>query len=296
MLENNPRIDRIVRVQNDQLQRDTLYRKDLKRRLQMAGYKVVVALYPDREVSRLFYAVNIPHRIGTAGRFHSVYYNHPLLHSRKVNRKHESEYNLDFLRYFTDGPTITIPAVHPTEKELATARKILDAAGVGPSFTVLHPGSGGSAHTWPEGQFLLLAKALQQTEHDVVLTGSDEEGEAIVRLARQMGMSAKSIAGQTDLRTLAAALSLATTAVANSTGPLHLAASVGTRVVGLYPSKAVMSPVRWGPLGEGHRVIQPHATRCTCPSSQCRCMESISVEQVVREVQEVYAGACEHSR
>jgi heptosyltransferase-3 len=296
VLENNNRIDRIVRVQNDQLQKDTLYRKDLRRRLKQANYKAVVALYPERLVSQLFYAVGIPHRIGTVGRFHSVYYNHRFLHSRKANLKHEAEYNLDFLAYFRPGQTVALPEVRPTEKEIAAAQRLLFEAGINSPFVVLHPGSGGSAHTWPADRFLHLADRLSKEELQVVFTGSDQEGDRVKALAERSGLRVNTLAGRTDLRTLAAVLSLAATAVANSTGPLHLAAAVGTRVVGLYPSKAVMSPVRWGPLGDGHRVIQPHDRRCSCPSRQCRCMESISVEQVAREVQQVYAGALKHSK
>ena len=96
------------------------------------------------------------------------------------------------------------------------------------------------------------------------------------------------ITGQTDLRTLAAVLSQASTVVANSTGPLHLAVAVGTRVVGLYPSKKAMSPVRWGPLGEGHRLITPAQTECHCPPRQCRCMETITPEDVARMVVEFF--------
>ncbi len=90
------------------------------------------------------------------------------------------------------------------------------------------------------------------------------------------------------MRTLAAVLSLATVVVANSTGPLHLAAAVGTSVVGLYPGKRVMSPRRWGPLGKNHRVIQPAQAECRCPSKQCRCMETISVDQVAEQVESLF--------
>jgi len=92
ILENNPRIDKIVRIQNDQLQTSRPYKKDLRHNIKRSKYKVVVALYPERQVSRLFHQAGIEHRIGTAGRFHSIFYNHRLLHSRKANRKHEYEY------------------------------------------------------------------------------------------------------------------------------------------------------------------------------------------------------------
>jgi heptosyltransferase-3 len=293
ILENNKRIDKIVRVQNDQLLSNKLYKKDLLHKLKMAKYGVVVALYPERQISGLFQKAGIPHRIGTAGRFHSVLFNHRLFHSRKSNRKHESEYNLDFLRFFRPGPTVTTPVVYPTEKELRNARRILKEVGVEENFVVLHPGSGGSAECWPSEKFLQLYRELKNSGMEVVVSGNDQEGAMIDDIAWRMNIEVKKITGETDLRTLASVLSLATTVVANSTGPLHLAVAVGTKVVGLYPSREVMSPVRWGPLGKGHQVIQPAVSRCTCPPKHCQCMESIEVEQVVAKVRMVYSDVTE---
>jgi heptosyltransferase III len=284
ILENNPNIDRIVRVQNDLLVTDKLYTKDLLHRLKLAKYDVVVALYPERRICGLFYKAGIPHRIGTAGRFHSVLFNHLLFHSRKANKKHESVYNLDFLRFFKDGLTVHTPAVYPTDKELRNARRVLKNAGLSEDFVVIHPGSGGSAECWSPEKFLALYSALEKAGVEAVISGSDKEGEMIATLAGESAHKIKMIAGETDLRTLAAVLSLAQTVVSNSTGPLHLAVAVGTKVVGLYPGKEIMAPVRWGPLGRGHQVIQPPVTICRCPSKQCRCMESITVAQVIERV------------
>ena len=91
ILENNPAISKIIRVQNDQLKCSKLYRKDFLHRLKMNSYRVVVALYPERQICRLFHKAGIPDRVGTMGRFHSVFFNHHLRHSRKSNTKHECE-------------------------------------------------------------------------------------------------------------------------------------------------------------------------------------------------------------
>jgi len=291
ILENNPGIDGIVRVQNDQLVSSRHYRNDLERRIKKAGYKAVVVLYPERHISRLLYRTGLPVRIGTAGRFHSVFFTHRLLHSRKANKKHESEYNLDFLAYFRDGETIRRPVVCPTEKELRNAHRILDDSGIDSPFIVVHPGSGGSAERWAMERFVQLYDLLSRSGRSAVFTGSEAEGAAIRRIAADAAIGIKEITGQTDLRTLAAVLSLASTVVANSTGPLHLAVAVGTKVVGLYPGRQIMSPVRWGPLGEGHRVIQPEVDQCRCPEGQCRCMETITVEQVAEAAGAVYDDA-----
>ena len=291
ILEGNPRISKIVRVQNDQLKSSKLYRKDLLHRLRMNEYKAVIALYPERQICRLFYKAGIPERIGTVGRFHSVFFNHHLFHTRKANLKHECEYNLDFLEFFRDGETVKWPTVYTAEKDLRNARRILNEAGVGEDFIVLHPGSGGSAERWPLEKFLKLYVMLKEAGLEIIISGSSDEGELIERASQKLKLEVNHIAGETDLRTLAAVLSLARAVVANSTGPLHLAVAVGTKVVGLYPGKRIMSPVRWGPLGDGHRVIQPPGSDDDqSPPDQRIKMDTIPVEKVAEETLAVYGA------
>ena len=288
ILENNDRVDNIIRVQNDQLAIDKPYKKDLLHRLTQRNYRVVIVLYPERRISQMYYKAKIPARIGTAGRFHSVFYNLHLFHSRKNNLKHEFEFNLDFLQFFCQGKTITEPRVYLRRKEIDFARKILTRAGINGNFIILHPGSGGSAERWPVDRFIRLYRRLVRSGLNVVITGSDREGKMIDDICNRLNTTVIKITGETDLRTLAGVLSLASVVVANSTGPLHVATAVGTRVVGLYSGKDVMSPKRWGPLGENHRVIQPTTNECQCPPRQCRCMETITVDQVTDEVLSLY--------
>lgn len=288
ILENNADIDGIVRVLNKQLVTDSFYRKDFLGKIKAADYKVAVVLYPERHISSVFYKAEIPVRIGTAGRFHSVFFNYHIFHHRKTNAKHEAEYNLDFLRFFRDGPTVKLPVVYPLKKEIDNARRVLLQKGVNGRFVVLHPGSGGSAERWPLSRFLELHEILTRQGFQIVLTGSEREGIMIDEACQERGIRPRHIYGDTDLRTLAAALSLAEVVVANSTGPLHLAVAVGTKVLGLYPGKAVMAPVRWGPLGKHDRVLLPEVPECHCPPGQCTCMHTISAEKAAREVAELF--------
>ena len=284
ILEGNDKIDRIVRVQNDQLIISKPYKKDLLSKLRMAKYKAVVALYPERRICYLFHKAEIPIRIGTMGRFHSFLFNYHLKHSRKANKKHENDYNLDFLQFFRKGDKVTMPKVYTREKEMRNARRIMKEQDIEGKFVVLHPGSGGSAERWPLESFVRLYGQLDEAGIPVIVSGSESEGEMIDAMANKLNIKCKTITGDTDLRTLAAVLSLADVVVANSTGPLHLAVAVGTKVVGMYPSKKIMSPRRWGPLGKFDRVIQPTSDVCTCPAGNCRCMETIEVERVAENV------------
>ena len=148
-----------------------------------------------------------------------------------------------------------------------------------------------SAERWPLDRFLHLYKALEHVGVQVVISGSEKEGETIDQQSRELGLKVRNITGDTDLRTLAAALSLADVVVANSTGPLHLATAVGTKVVGLYPGKAVMAPARWGPLGRHDRVLVPTSKECRCPPNECVCLLTITVEKVASEVAQLFNQA-----
>ena len=280
ILEYNPNIDKIMRVQNDMLRKDKLYKKDLLHKIKLGNYAAVIALYPERRISQLFSKAEIPIRVGTAGRFHSIFFNVHLLHSRKSNLKHESEYNLDFLSFFKRGDTIRTPRVYLQEREIVHARRLLTETGIEKPFIVIHPGSKGSAECWPVDRFIELYKRLDEADINVLVSGSEEEGQICDNIAREKGVLLRKITGQTDLRTLAAVLSLSEVVVANSTGPLHLASALETQVVGIYPSKKVMSPKRWGPLGNKDVVIQPETDNCRCPAHNCSCMETILVETV----------------
>ena len=79
-----------------------------------------------------------------------------------------------------------------------------------------------------------------------------------------------------SLPALAAVLARARVAIGPSTGPLHLAASAGTPVVGLYPRLLSQNPARWGPRGPVVRILQPpFDTRLAHP------MDAIPVDDVV---------------
>ncbi len=93
------------------------------------------------------------------------------------------------------------------------------------------------------------------------------------------------LAGRTTLRQLAAVLSECDLAVSNDTGPMHLAAAVGTPIVGVF---TCTDPIRSGPPGDQHEFVQT-AVACagsykkTCPipgTGRCACLEDVQVDAV----------------
>jgi lipopolysaccharide heptosyltransferase I len=115
----------------------------------------------------------------------------------------------------------------------------------------INPGAGRHNKRWPVAHFRRLADRLAQ-EPDVrvlLLWGPDE-----IHMARQIrdGLHPRAIlAPPTDLHELAALLRRSALMVANDTGPLHLAAALGTATVGLFGPTRAERNGPYGPRGRG---------------------------------------------
>ncbi|MEZ5065202.1 MAG: lipopolysaccharide heptosyltransferase II [bacterium] len=149
----------------------------------------------------------------------------------------------------------------------------------------LQPGATyGPAKRWPADRFAAVGRALHERGLDVaVLGGPGDRAEVEAVLAS--APDALDLGGRTTVGQLAAVLESADLLVTNDTGPMHLAAAVGTPVLAVFGST---SP-RWTrPFGEGHRVIT-HPVPCQpCFRRDCRigygCLRGVETERVVAEV------------
>jgi ADP-heptose:LPS heptosyltransferase len=120
---------------------------------------------------------------------------------------------------------------------------------------IVHPGAGAPNKCWPTSGFAAVCDAVQEAGlARVLLIGGPAEAKAIAEIRAAMATDAATLPGGLDARGLAAVLNCADLLFCNDSGPMHLAAAVGTRTVALYGSTSV---VNWGPLGEGHTVLQP---------------------------------------
>ncbi len=103
--------------------------------------------------------------------------------------------------------------------------------------------------------------------------------------------TARTLPGILTLSELGAFIGGADVFVSNSTGPLHIAASVDTPVVGFYPPIIQCSSRRWGPLTDEKVIFEPLSADCPrCKGGPCQaneCMDLISVEEVAAAVEDL---------
>ena len=145
-------------------------------------------------------------------------------------------------------------------RDLEVARAL---APEGP-FCVLSPLSSqrrGAFRNWPAAHFAAVAEyVVERLGGQVLLTGSGSvlEQEYAAAIAGQPGVT--DLNGLTTLKQLAALIGRARLVVCPDSGPAHIAAAMGTRVVGLYASS---NPERTGPWGNEEFVVNryPEAVR-----------------------------------
>lgn len=176
------------------------------------------------------------------------------------------------------GVKVTTPVFHvPSEPEAERRiEEFLAEQGVKPRdrLVALNPGAGRPAKRWPVEHFAGLAERLsvEAGVRILLLWGPDEEA-----MARSIaaGMTSRPIlAPPTTLPELSALLRRSALMVAGDTGPLHLAAALGTPSIGLYgPTRAE----RNGPYG----------ARCQSLQSPDGALASISPDEVFRAALEL---------
>jgi len=257
--------------------------------LRRARFDAVVVAFPRFRIALLLWLAGIPVRIGTGYRWYSILFNKKIFEHRKTVEKHEAEYNLSLLQglgcFVSTKPEVKIRF---SEQETNTASAIRQSIGFSEAdrMVVLHPGSRGSARIWNPENFALLARELKIHGFHVVITGGQSETELVHRVAEKAGEGVKFFVSVLRLKEFAAFIQTAKLFVANSTGPLHIAAAAGVPVIGLYAPVHVMSPKRWGPLTDKKVIFVPDSAQCPlCKGGECRgnvCMEQITVRQVLQ--------------
>ena len=207
--------------------------------------------------------------------------------------RHEVRRQLDLVnsvgfRAHDERMRITVP-----DRARQHADACLQSHGLGDSsdWVVIHPGCSAPSRRYPAESYSEVARRLVR-DHGlrVVFTGDRSEREVVEAIRQGMaGAPAISLAGELDLAELAALIERAPLLVANNTGPVHIAAAVGTPVVDLY---ALTNPQHtpWGVLNKVlfHDVSCKYCYKSVCPQVHHDCLRLVRPEDVVAAVIELH--------
>ena len=180
-----------------------------------------------------------------------------------------------------------LPVSNTCRKEIA---ELLRGFGIleNERFVVVHAGAKRQTNQWPLERFASIAdEIIHHWGTRVVLTGGPSELPLVKQLVSMMRASPSVLCGEIDLPRMAALLERASLYVGNDTGPMHLAAAVGTPVVSIFGARDF--PERWYPGGVGHSVLRRDVPCSPCFKEVCDqnliCLRAIETEQVLAAVE-----------
>jgi ADP-heptose:LPS heptosyltransferase len=137
----------------------------------------------------------------------------------------------------------------------------------------------GAAKRWPGRCYGEFARRLRALGHEPVVVVGPGENEIAEEVSAAAGADLPVLGGGTDVAGLAAVIAGLRVLVANDSGPMQLAARLGTPVVGIF---GPTDPDRTAPVGPGQRVVSPQPGRGTG-------MQWVSVDQVQAAALELFA-------
>lgn len=150
---------------------------------------------------------------------------------------HEVERQLELVRHLgasvkNDNIVLSTP---PAVRKDVLDKMHNEGIDMNAPWLVLHPGVSEAKRQYPVDYFAEVARqVVHELGYQVVITGVESEGSLASQIMDYSGEGAHTLVGKLDMAELIALISEAPLLISNNTGPVHIAAGVGTPVVVLY--------------------------------------------------------------
>jgi len=190
----------------------------------------------------------------------------------------------------------TPPKLYVSPEEKASAKELLHNLKIDPEKTTLigiNPGAAyGTAKCWLPDRFHAVAQKLLEDPQVSILFFGDQAGASLVNdICKDLPDRVVNLAGKTNLRELMALIESCKVLLTNDSGPMHMAAALGTPLLALFGST---SDVQTGPYNLG-QVIHKRVECSPCYKRICpidfRCMKRIEVDEVYDALKKILADS-----
>lgn len=201
--------------------------------------------------------------------------------------RHEVERQLDLVSGFAPRPRDLRLSFRVLEHDRVSLEAKLHDARIdaGAPCIVVHPGASAPSRRWPASHYARAVRELARRQHrSLVLTGSAGEGALVRSIAAHAGAPGRvhELGGRLTLGELGALLERADLLISNNTGPVHVAAALGTPVVDLY---ALTNP-QHAPWQVPARVLNRNVPcrdcyKSVCPNGTQACLVGVEPHEAV---------------
>ncbi len=249
LFEAIPEVDEVITYDEERWQESFTERWRLLQLVRRRHFGLAVILNPLRRMHILAFAAGIPYRLGYRRKW-AFLLTHSIADKKYEGQKHEVEYNLDLVRAIgADTQDLRITLGRLAEEEAYVAQLCKKYALLpADTLVAIAPNTSNPAKCWPKEYFAQLIDKLIAAGVKVAVIGAPAEHSAVLRLLAMTRQQPINLCGKLNLRQLAAFLARARLLIANDSGPVHLAAAVGTPAIVIFGRNIPgVGPRRWGP-------------------------------------------------
>ena len=280
VLRGNPFVDEVLVFDSSVMSGPGLIRMVRRRR-----YDMVIDLFGNPRTALVTRLSRARYRVGY--RFRQRAYAYNIVVEPRGGQVHNTQFNLDALE------AIGVPVVDRSvqfrlsaEDEAYIDRFVGKEFRPGELIAGLNMGGGWYTKRWGLERYAALADRLStELEARIVLLWGPGQRADAERVQALMNVSAV-IPPATSLKQLGAMIRRCRFVVSNDSGPMHIAAAVGTPVLGIF---GPTNPALQGPYGSQHMTVRKEGLECLgCNLTKCPigniCMVELSVDEVMQSV------------
>ena len=225
-------------------------------------FHMVIVLNPTRLFHIATFLAGIPTRVGYKRKW-GFLLSASILDTKAVRNSHEVDYNLELVRLLGIPPSDPVLALPKREEADLEVQRLFQFHSIALSSRpiALHPWTSNPTKGWPLESFQEVVQRLSHLnwlKQPILIIG----GEEWIPAMKQWGLPELNgptpvinLVGQVSLSVLPALLRRCTALVSNDSGPVHVAAAVGTPTVVVAPQSHASLLARWRPLGNGHQIL-----------------------------------------
>jgi len=260
--------------------------------LRKAEYDLGVLLTNSFSSAWWFWRGRVKNRLGFSSGFRGLFLDKAVPFPKERETQHLVITYKELLKPLGIDVSDTPTKLYLTDKEIQDAKDMLKRYGIEwGKHTILgiNPGAAyGSAKCWLPDRFEAVTNRLLEQPDTYVIYFGDNAGAPLVNsICEKFQDRVINLAGKTSIRELMALIYCCSAFLTNDSGPMHIAAALGTPLLALFGST---NEVKTGPYPKG-RVIHKHVECSPCYKRVCpidfRCMKRIEVDEVYNELMEV---------
>lgn len=292
IVDGNPYLDEVIIY--DKEGKHKSWRRSLKfaQNLKNKRFDLALLLHPTNRAHLVTFFSGIPRRIGYGRNFRFLLTDR-LKHAKQLGQKHELEYAMDLVRCLGIEPKdkILFMPIKPESERWVEELFKREGIKASDSLLALHPAASCPSKVWPNERFAQVAdKLVQQYGFKVLVICGPKDLALAEGVIKQMRSLAINLSGKTSVSQLASVLKRCNLFISNDSGPVHIAAAVGTPVISIFGrNQAGLSPARWGPTGKKDKILHKEVGCIECLAHNCvkefTCLKAITVDDVVKAVE-----------